>query len=76
MTWKQLDLVQRKRLETLYKKETPISEIAARLGVHASTVYRELKRGDTGRLNEYGWPEYSARTAENRRTTTKRRKRT
>lgn len=36
---------QRLQIETLSKRNTPVKEIAEFIGVHVSTVYRELKRG-------------------------------
>ena len=48
---------QRKELETMYAE---INDIAARLGVNHVTVYRELKRGETGKLDKNGRMAYSA----------------
>ena len=77
MGWTQMDLERRKNLEAAYNHtDMSIRQISAALGVHPSTVYRELKRGDTGRLNDSGLNEYSAKLAEERRATTKRRRRT
>src|SRR5690349_9381814 len=52
-TYRHLDLDQRRTLFRLVEARTPIAEIAARLGRHPSTVYRELGRnrfrdGDRG----------------------------
>jgi transposase, IS30 family len=52
-TYRQLDLDERRTLFRLVEARTPIGEIAARLGRHPSTVYRELGRnrfrdGDRG----------------------------
>jgi transposase, IS30 family len=52
-TYRQLDLDQRRTLFRLVEVRTPVGEIAARLGRHPSTVYRELGRnrfrdGDRG----------------------------
>ena len=38
----------RKQLEALYYEGRDLPEIAAALGVHLATIYRELLRGDTG----------------------------
>ena len=43
-----LTLKDRAELEALYNKGRGVEEIAAKLKVHRSTVYNELKRGDTG----------------------------
>jgi transposase, IS30 family len=52
-TYRQLDLDERRTLFRLMEASTPVGEIAARLGRHPSTVYRELGRnrfrdGDRG----------------------------
>jgi transposase, IS30 family len=52
-TYRQLDLDQRRILFRLVEARRPVSEIAARLGRHPSTIYRELGRdrfrdGDRG----------------------------
>jgi hypothetical protein len=52
-TYCHLDLDQRRTLFRLIEARTPVGEIAARLGRHPSTVYRELGRnrfrdGDRG----------------------------
>src|SRR4051794_16236470 len=43
-TYRQLDLDQRRTLFRLMEARTPVGEIAARLGRHPSTIYRELGR--------------------------------
>ena len=52
-TYRHLDLDQRRTLFRLVEARTPMGEIAARLGRHPSTIYRELGRnrfrdGDRG----------------------------
>jgi transposase, IS30 family len=52
-TYRQLDLDARRTLFRLVEARTPVGEIAARLGRHPSTIYRELGRnrfrdGDRG----------------------------
>ena len=47
-----LTLKDRAELEALYNKGRGVEEIAAKLNVHRSTVYNELKRGDTGEMDE------------------------
>src|ERR671928_113740 len=52
-TYRHLDLDQRRILFRLVEARTPVGEIAARLGRHPSTIYRELGRnrfrdGDRG----------------------------
>src|ERR1043166_4120117 len=51
--YRQLDLDERRTLFRLVEARTPVGEIAARLGRHPSTIYRELGRnrfrdGDRG----------------------------
>ena len=52
-TYRHLDLDERRTLFRLIEARTPVGEIAARLGRHPSTLYRELGRnrfrdGDRG----------------------------
>lgn len=57
LTWQQ-----RLQLEAYLKTKTPKKEIAVLLGVHISTVYREIKRGEcmykTQKYDVYGDKEY------------------
>lgn len=43
--FKQITHPMRQLIETWHRQRVPAREIAARLGVHRSTIYRELKRG-------------------------------
>ena len=52
-SYHQLDLSDRKCMEKLYRAGTSKKEIARILGVHISTVYRELKRGACTQLDTY-----------------------
>lgn len=64
--FKQLSKTQRNQLEMLLKAKVHKAEIAAMLGVHISTVYREIKRGEYVHRNT-DWTEekrYSADKAE------------
>lgn len=54
----------RKRIEKWYLSGEGACEIAARLGIHNATVYRELQRGSTGELDENQRLGYSAELAE------------
>lgn len=45
-----LDFQARKMIEKMYMSGVHVFDIAAVLGVHQSTVYRELERGRTGRI--------------------------
>ena len=67
-TYKQLNWTSRIKLETMLKHGHSKKEIAEELGVHISTVYRELKRGTYEHLNsDYTTEErYSPEKAEAR----------
>lgn len=54
----------RKQLEDRYNAGTALTEIADSLGVHLSTIYRELNRGNTGELDANGRAGYSAELAQ------------
>ncbi len=59
-----LDARQAAGIERLYAEDKRPSEIAEAVGVTTATIYRELKRGETGELDEHFRPAYSAETAE------------
>lgn len=67
-SYKQLNWTSRIKLETMLKHGHSKKEIAEELGVHISTVYRELKRGTYEHLNsDYTTEErYSPEIAEAR----------
>ncbi|WP_279060131.1 helix-turn-helix domain-containing protein [Gemmiger formicilis] len=71
-----LTLKDRAELEALYNKGRGVEEIAAKLKVHRSTVYNELKRGDTGEMDENGRFGYSAELAQQRLLENYRQRRT
>lgn len=54
----------RKSIAALYADGVALNDIASELGVHLATIYRELARGDTGKLNSQGRSEYSATVAQ------------
>jgi len=66
LTKKHLTLKDREELEALYNKGCGAEQIAAKLKVHRSTVYNELKRGDTGEMDGNGRIGYSAELAQQR----------
>ena len=66
----------RAELEALYNKGRGVEEIAAKLNVHRSTVYNELKRGDTGEMDSNGRIGYSAELAQQEIINNYRRRRT
>lgn len=59
-----LTLGKRREIERLYNDDMRPSEIAAAVGVTTATIYRELKRGETGELDKHFRPAYSAEAAE------------
>lgn len=59
-TFKHLTWTQRLQLESYLKVKLPVKEICKLLGVHNSTVYREIKRGKYERLNGATWEYVSA----------------
>ena len=71
-----LTLKDRAELEVLYNKGRGVEEIAAKLKVHRSTVYNELKRGDTGEMDSNGRIGYSAELAQQEIINNYRRRRT
>lgn len=71
-----LTLKDRAELEALYNKGRGVEEIAAKLKVHRSTVYNELKRGDTGEMDGNGRIGYSAELAQQEIINNYRRRRT
>ena len=64
--YRYLTLSDREALEAHYLQGERVQDIADRLGVHVATVYKELKRGDTGSLDRNMRPEYSAKLAQQR----------
>lgn len=54
-TFNHLTKTQRLQLETLLRNKTPKKDIASFLGVHISTIYREIKRGTYEHLNGSTW---------------------
>lgn len=54
-TFKHLTWIQRLQLESYLKAKLPVKEICKIMGVHNSTIYREIKRGKYQRLNGATW---------------------
>lgn len=57
---KYLSLQDRKKIEALYASGSKPNDIAAEIGVHLATIYRELARGYTGELDDNGRRGYNA----------------
>lgn len=64
--YRYLTLTDRERLESLYLEGRRAQDIADALGVHVATIYKELKRGDTGGYDINERQEYSAKLAQRR----------
>lgn len=64
--YRYLSLEDRQRIEEWYLNGDRAVDIAARLKVHHTTIYKELKRGATGELDLNQREGYSAETAERR----------
>ncbi len=70
---KHMEFDDRKKLERLYNSGMNGMEIAPLMGYDYSTIYKELRRGDTGRMDERGRAGYSADIAQKRLYHTKQR---
>ena len=55
-----LGLEDRAIIERLHNDRAPAALIAEKVGVHPATIYRELRNGYTGAVDEYGFRVYSA----------------
>lgn len=55
--YKNLNWNNRLQIEALWKAKHTVKEIAEQIGVHQSTIYRELKRGKTVKRNSSDWSE-------------------
>lgn len=67
--YKNLNWNNRLQIEALWNAKHTVKEIAEQIGVHQSTIYRELKRGKTVKRKSSDWSEqtiYSPDLAQNR----------
>ena len=62
--YRYLTLADREALESHYLKGERPQDIADALGVHVATIYKELKRGDTGDIDRNMRQGYSAKLAQ------------
>lgn len=62
--YRYLTLADREALESRYLKGERPQDIADALGVHVATIYKELKRGDTGDIDRNMRQGYSAKLAQ------------
>ena len=51
-------------IERLHNDRAPAALIAEKVGVHPATIYRELRNGYAGAVDEYGFRVYSAEVAQ------------
>ena len=63
---KHMTLEERKVLETRYNAGQSVPGIADAMGFSFSTIYKELKRGDTGKMDANGRAGYSAELGQQR----------
>lgn len=66
MGGRHLTIEDRRKLEKYYLDRISVESIAETLRAHRSTIYNELRRGDTGRVDKNGNCEYSAELAQKR----------
>ena len=64
ITYRHLTFEDRKRFETMYASGVTLADAASALGVHLSTIYRELIRGSTGEMDANGRIGYAAEIAQ------------
>ena len=74
MNYHYLSIEDRKEIEQRYARGDRPEDIAAFVGVHTATIYRELERGYTGKTDENGKPEYSAIIGESKQKNSFRRR--
>ena len=70
---KHMTLEERKVLEARYNAGQSVPGIANAMGFNFSTIYKELKRGDTGKMDQNGRAGYSAVLGQQRLYKTKQR---
>lgn len=70
---KHMTLEERKVLEERYNAGQSVPGIANAMGFNLSTIYKELKRGDTGKMDANGRAGYSAVLGQQRIYHTKKR---
>ena len=64
--YRYIDFRDREQIAALYLNGDRVADIAAGLGVTTATVYRELKRGETGELDRNQRREYNPVLAQQR----------
>lgn len=66
MAGKYLTLQDRKTIAKMYREEARVLDIAIKIGCHPATIYEELRRGDTGKLDDRQRPEYDPKLAQSK----------
>ncbi|MGO5116589.1 helix-turn-helix domain-containing protein [Candidatus Avoscillospira sp. LCP25S3_F1] len=66
MRYKYITYHDRQQISTRYLNDERVADIAAALGLTLATVYRELKRGETGALDHNQRMEYDPDIAQRR----------
>ena len=64
--YRYIDFRDREQIAARYLNGDRVADISARLGVTTATVYRELKRGETGELDRNQRREYNPVLAQQR----------
>lgn len=64
--YRYLTFEERKEIEVMHRDGARPQDVAAHLHVHVATIYKELRRGDTGKLDANMRQEYSAELAQRR----------
>lgn len=67
---------ERRKIEKAYQSGEAIDAIAKSLGRNRTTIYNEIRRGDTGEMDENGRQGYSAEIAQRRSYELKQQRRT
>lgn len=62
--YRYLSMRDRKYIEKAYARGNRPMDIAAKLGVHTATIYKELQRGQNGKLDANARPAYCAEVAQ------------
>lgn len=64
MAGRYLDFQDRKLIAKMYGADARVLDIAYKVGCHPATIYEELRRGGTGKLDDNQRPEYDPRLAQ------------
>lgn len=73
--YRHLNFADRKEIERLYNAGHKVQDISESIGVSKSTLYNELRRGDTGTMDQNGRSGYSSAVAQREAYAASRRRR-